>query len=341
MSDLIKKDEYYDDFSKIIEMIETRKNNAYRKVNEEMILLYLEIGKFLYELKAKSGYGDKITTKAADFMRNNYPAIKGFAKRNIERMIQFYSTYKDDEIATPLVTQLSWTNNLLILSGSKTKEERLFYLQLSIKNNYSKRELDRQITSSYYERYMLSDGKQLPSTSKTIDENDYPNTRILDMYSLEFLDLPNEFTEKDLKNAIIKNLKDFILEVGKDFTFIGDEYRIQIGNHDFFIDLLFYNRELSCLVAFELKLGEFKAEYLGKMNLYLEALDRDVKKSQENPSVGVILCSSKDKDVVEYSLSKNMSQTLISEYKLKLIDKKLLETKLREISTLVEETKID
>ena len=161
------------------------------------------------------------------------------------------------------------------------------------------------------------------------------------MYSLDFLDLPNEFTEKDLKNAIIKNLKDFILEVGKDFTFIGDEYRVQIGNHDFFIDLLFYNRELSCLVAFELKLGEFKAEYLGKMNLYLEALDRDVKKSQENPSVGVILCSSKDKDVVEYSLSKNMSQTLISEYKLKLIDKKLLETKLREISTLVEETKID
>ncbi len=130
MSDLIKKDEYYDDFSKIIEMIETRKNNAYRKVNEEMILLYLEVGKFLYELKEKSGYGDKITTKAADFMRNNYPAIKGFTKRNIERMIQFYSTYKDDEIATPLVTQLSWTNNLLILSGSKAKEERLFYLKI-------------------------------------------------------------------------------------------------------------------------------------------------------------------------------------------------------------------
>ena len=125
---------------------------------------------------------------------------------------------------------------------------------------------------------MLSDGKQLPTINKTIDEDDYPNTKILDTYSLEFLDLPNEFSEKDLKNAIIKNLKDFILEVGKDFTFIGDEYRVQVGNHDFFIDLLFYNRELSCLVAFELKLGEFKAEYLGKMNLYLEALDRDVKK---------------------------------------------------------------
>ncbi len=322
-------------FNQIIEMIEKRKNNAYRKVNEEMILLYLEVGKFLYELKQNSIYGDKITTKAAEFMKNSYPSIRGFTKRNIERMIQFYSTYKDDEIATPLVTQLSWTNNLLILSGSKTKEERIFYLQLSIKNNYSKRELDRQITSSYYERYILSNGNQLPTTTKTIDEEDYPNTRILDIYSLEFLDLPNEYSEKDLKNAIIKNLKNFILEVGKDFTFIKDEYRVQVGNHDFFIDLLFYNRELSCLVAFELKLGEFKAEYLGKMNLYLEALDRDVKKKQENPSVGVILCSSKDKDVVEYSLSKNMSQTLISEYKLKLIDKKLLETKLKEMKSLI------
>ena len=323
-------------FSQIIKMIEKRKNNAYRKVNEEMILLYLEVGKFLYDMKENSSYGDKITTKAADFMKNNYPAIKGFTKRNIERMIQFYITYKDDKIATPLVTQLSWTNNLLILSGAKTKEERHFYLQLSIRNNYSKRELDRQITSSYYERYMLSDGKQLPTVTKTIDEDDYPNTRILDTYSLEFLDLPSEFSEKDLKNAIIKNLKDFILEVGRDFTFIGDEYRVQVGKHDFFIDLLFYNRELSCLVAFELKLGEFKAEYLGKMNLYLEALDRNVKKKQENPSVGVILCSSKDKDVVEYSLGKNMPQTLISEYKLKLIDKKLLETKLKEMKLLIE-----
>ena len=249
-------------FNQIIEMIEKRKNNAYRKVNEEMILLQLEVGKFLYELKENSNYGDKITTKASDFMKNNYPNIKGFTKRNIERMIQFYSTYKDDEIATPLVTQLSWTNNLLILSGAKSKEERHFYLKLSIKNNYSKRELDRQISSAYYERYMFSDGNQ--------------------------------------------------------------------------IDLLFYNRELSCLVAFELKLGEFKAEYLGKMNLYLEALDRDVKKEQENPSVGVILCSSKDKDVVEYSISKNMSQTMISEYKLKLIDKKLLETKLKEMKNLID-----
>ena len=323
-------------FKQIIDMIERRKNSAYRKVNEEMILLYLDVGKFLYELIENSNYGDKITTKAANFMKTNYPEIKGFTKRNIERMVQFYRTYKDDEIATPLVTQLSWTNNLLILSGSKSKEERHFYLHLSIKENYSKRELDRQITSAYYERYLLSEGNALPTANKTIDEDDYPDTRVLDLYSLEFLDLPSEYSESDLKNAIVKNLKNFILEVGRDFTFIGDEYRVQVGNHDLFIDLLFFNRELSCLVAFELKLGEFKAEYLGKMNLYLEALDRDVKKKNENPSVGVILCSSKDKDIVEYSLSKNISQTLISEYKLKLIDKKLLENKLNEIKKNLE-----
>ena len=323
-------------FNKIIELIEIRKNNAYKKVNEEMILLYLDVGKYLYELQQNSKFGDKITIKAADFMKNNYPNIKGFTKRNIERMIQFYKIYKDDEIATPLVTQLSWTNNLLIISGSKSKEERYFYLKLSIKNNYSKRELDRQISSSYYERYLLSDGNQLPTCRKTIDEDDYPNTRILDIYSLEFLDLPNEFSENDLKKSIINNLKNFILEVGKDFTFIGDEYRIQVGKHDFFIDLLFYNRELSCLVAFELKLGEFKAEYLGKMNLYLKALDRDVRKENENPSVGVILCSSKDKDIVEYSLDSNMTQTMIAEYKLKLIDKKLLEKKLREVKNFID-----
>lgn len=325
-------------FNKIIELIEQRKNNAYIKINEELILMYLDVGNFLYDLQQNSKYGDKITTKASEFMKNNYPHIKGFTKRNIERMIQFYKTYKDDKIATPLVTQLSWTNNLLILSGSNSAEERHFYLRLAVKNKYSKRELDRQISSSYYERYLLSEGKQLLTVTKTIAEDKSPNTRILDTYSLEFLDLPEEFSENDLRNSIINNLKNFILEIGKNFTFIGDEYKISVGNHDFFIDLLFYNRELSCLVAFELKLGEYKAEYLGKMGLYLEALDRDIKKENENPSVGIILCSSKDKDVVEYSISKNMSQTLISEYKLKLIDKKILENKLKEVKNFIDST---
>ena len=322
-------------FSEVINMIETRRNNAYKKVNEELISLYWDFGKYISEKVNDSNWGDKIVDKLVEFMKREYPTMKGFNRAGIYRMKQFYETYKDNEIVAPLVRQISWTHNVMILGATNSIEEKEFYIKMCIKNNYSKRELDRQMASGYFQRYMLSNGKANQSLEKATGEEDYPNTKILDTYSLEFLDLPNEFSEKDLKNAIIKNLKDFILEVGKDFTFIGDEYRVQVGNHDFFIDLLFYNRELSCLVAFELKLGEFKVEYLGKMNLYLEALDRDVKKEQENPSVGVILCSSKDKDVVEYSISKSMSQTMISEYKLKLIDKKLLETKLKEMKNLI------
>lgn len=323
-------------FKQIILLIEKRKSNAYRRVNEELILLYLDVGKFLYELIECGRYGDKVIDKAANFMKENYPEVKGFNRRNLYRMVEFYKVYKDDSIVTPLVTQLSWTNNLLILSKTKTREERYFYLKLSIKENYSKRELDRQISSSYYERYSLSDNHQLERTSKNV----YPNAKILDKYSLEFLDLPNSYSEADLKTSIIKNMKSFILEIGKDFTFIDDEYKVQVGNHNFFIDLLFYHRELSCLVAFELKLGEFKAEYLGKMNLYLEALDKNSKKQQENPSVGVILCSSKNQEVVEYSLRKSMGKTLISEYEIKLPNKKLLQQKLKEIKNQFEEEKI-
>lgn len=197
-------------------------------------MLYLDVGKFLYELIEKGNYGDKVVDKAADYMTSNYPTIKGFNKRNLHRMVQFYKTYKDDENVSTLLTQLSWSSNMLILSNTKTKEEREFYLKLAIKNNYSVRELDRQLQSSYYERYLLSDANVLPTSIKTIDEDDYPDTRILDTYSLEFLDLPDNFSEKDFKYAILNNMKDFILEVGRDFTFIKEEYKIQVGNHDFF-----------------------------------------------------------------------------------------------------------
>ena len=151
-----------------------------------------------------------------------------------------------------------------------------------------------------------------------------------DKYVLDFLDLPEHYSEKDLQKALVVNLKDFILELGKDFTFVDQEYRLQVGNHDYFIDLLFYHRELCCLVAFELKINDFKPEYLGKINFYLEALDRDVKKEYEKPSVGVLLCKTKDEEVVEYALSRSLSPALVAEYETKLIDKQLLKTKLQE-----------
>jgi RecB family endonuclease NucS len=159
-----------------------------------------------------------------------------------------------------------------------------------------------------------------------------------DSYVLEFLDLPESHREKDLQKAIVGNLKGFILEFGKNFTFVGEEYRVQVGNRDFFIDLLFYNRELHCLVAIELKIGEFEPEHLGKMEFYLEALDRDVKKENENPSVGLILCTKKDITVVEYALSRSLSPAMIADYKLYLPDKHILENKLRELTELAEKS---
>ena len=324
-------------FNEIINMIETRRNNAYKKVNEELISLYWDFGKYISEKVNDSNWGDKIVDKLVEFMKREYPTMRGFNKRGIYRMKQFYETYRDFPFVSPLVTQISWTNNLLILSGTNSIEEKEFYIKMCIKNNYSKRELDRQISSGYFHRYMLSDGKANQSLSKTVGEEDYPNTKLLDTYSLEFLDLPNSYSEKDLKKAIISNMRDFILEIGNDFSFVGEEYKVQVGNEDFYIDLLFYNRTLSCLVAFELKIGKFKPEYISKMDFYLEALDRQEKKENENPSVGVILCASKDVQVVEYAMSRSMSPTMVSQYTLKLIDKKLLEEKLKEINDIVEE----
>ena len=282
--------------------------------------------------------GRKIVIRLAEFMQKRYPNLPGFNKRGLYRMKQFYETYKDyPEIVSTLLTQINWSSHIALLSSTKTIEQKEFYIKLAVRENYSTRELTRQISSSYYERYMLSDGKASTSTIKLVNEDEIPNTRLLDTYTLEFLNLREGYSEKDLRKAIIKNMKDFILEIGKDFTFVGEEYRIQVGNQDFYIDLLFYNRDLRCLVAFVLKIGSFMPEYISKMDFYLEALDRQVRKKYENPSVGVILCANKDDEVVEYALSRSMSPTLVSEYKLKLIDKKILENKLKEISNIVDE----
>lgn len=212
------------------------------------------------------------------------------------------------------------------MSGCKTDEEREFYIRLCIKENYSKRQLERQLDSGYYERYMLSKENLLPESVKKLGANPF-----LDSYVMEFLNLPNEFHENDLRKALIKNMKDFILELGKDFTFIDEEYKVQVGGDDFRIDLLFYHRGLQCLVAIELKIGKFKPEYISKLDFYLEALDRQVKKENENPSVGLLLCAAKNDEVVEYAMSRTMSPMLVSQYQLQLPDKAVLEKKLQQL----------
>ena len=298
-------------FEQVRQIIENSRNNALKKVNEELILMYQGIGKFLSEQAEKASYGDNYIDSLSAYIQERFPGIKGFTRRGLYRMKQFYETYAGNEKVSPLVTQLSWTNHLLIMSGCKTDEEREFYMLLAIKEGYSKRELERQIDSAYYERYMLSKEKLLPEPIKGLKENPF-----LDTYVIDFLDLPSGYKESDLKNGLIQNMKDFILEVGKDFTYIDSEYIVQVGGEDYKIDLLFFHRGLQCLVAFELKIGKFKPEYISKMDFYLEALDRQKKKEHENPSVGIILCAAKNDEVVEYAMSRTLSPMMVSEYQL-------------------------
>lgn len=293
---------------KLVEIIETSRNNALRKVNEELIRMYWLVGEYLSIESMKATFGDKYIDMISKEIQEMFPGIRGFNRRGLYRMKQFYELYRDNAIVSPLLTQLSWSNHLLIMSGCKSDVEREFYMRLCIKENYSKRELERQINSGYYERYMLSKEKLLPEPIKGLKENPF-----LDSYIIEFLDLPKNFKESDLRKGLIQNMKEFILEVGKDFTFIDEEYRVQVGGEDFRIDLLFFHRGLQCLVAFELKIGKFKPEYVSKMDFYLEALDRQKKKDNENPSVGMILCVSKDDEVVEYAMSRTMSPMLVAE----------------------------
>jgi predicted nuclease of restriction endonuclease-like (RecB) superfamily len=226
------------------------------------------------------------------------------------------------------VTELSWTNNLVILARTATELEREFYLKLSIEKKYSKRELERAISTSTFERTVLTEVKPAPVMPANHIEL---SAHFKDTYVFDFLKLPEDYTEKSLRKSIIKNLREFILELGGDFTFVAEEYRIQVGNSDFFIDLLFYHRGLRCLVPLELKVDKFRPEFISKMSFYLEALDRQIRKQHENPSVGIILCRDCDPEIVGYAQSRDMSPTKVAEYKTQLIEKTKIQAKVNEL----------
>jgi predicted nuclease of restriction endonuclease-like (RecB) superfamily len=360
-------------FADIIELIKQSRVAAIKAVNTELINLYWNVGAYINKQIAAANWGDKTVDELAAFIQKNHPELKGFNRRGLYRMVQFYETYassvfvaspgqqmqdteyesveivsamrtrlKDDpdlvpaagtqleviDIRSSILVKLSWTHHRTIFSRCKTEEEREFYIKASIKENYSSRELERQIDSGIFERVMIGNQKLSPLLREI-----HPNisNSFKDSYVFEFLNLPDPHSESDLQKGLIQQMKKFILELGKDFLFIGEEYKVQVGNRDFYIDLLFYHRGLQCLVAFELKKEKFEPEHLGKVNFYLEALDRDVKKENENPSIGVLLCKDKDSEVVEYALSRSLSPTMISEYRTQLPDKKLLQQKLHEL----------
>jgi predicted nuclease of restriction endonuclease-like (RecB) superfamily len=315
-------------FADIIQLIKQSRSNAIRAVNTELISLYWNIGEYISKKIEQSEWGASVVTELSNYIQIYEPEIKGFSDKNIWRMKQFYETYKAFPKLSPLVREISWTNNLLIFSRCRTMEEMEFYLRLVKQENYSKRELDRQISASFFERTMMHNSKLSPAVRES--NNDFSNA-FKDSYVFEFLNLPDPHSESDLQRGLVRQMRNFILELGKDFLFIGEEYKLQVGNSDFYVDLLFYHRGLQCLVAFELKTDKFKPDHLGQLNFYLEALDRDIKKANENPSIGVLLCKDKDSEVVEYALSRSLSPTMVSEYKTQLPDKKLLQQKLHEL----------
>jgi predicted nuclease of restriction endonuclease-like (RecB) superfamily len=333
------------------------------------------VGAFVSRQLSESQWGAKTVKQLADFLEKQDPALKGFDRKSIYRIIQFYETYRTTPIVTSgaeqlqvidsqapeiaatvwrqlemdaqnetvatlrrqiteenirqtILVKVNWSIHKILISRTKMDEERLFYLNMCIKENYSVSELGRQVSASLFERVMLSN-QQLTSKRKEIHPGILNSFK--DSYIFEFLNLPEPHNESDLQKGLIRQMKQFILELGKDFLFIGEEYKVMVGNRDFFIDLVFYHRGLQCLVAFDLKNEKFEPEHLGKINFYLEALDRDVKKENENPSIGILLCKDKDNEVVEYALNRSLSPTMVAEYRTQLPDKKLLQQKIHEL----------
>ncbi len=324
------------DFTEVLNLIRKSKQYAYKQINRTLIELYWDIGGYVSTKASKENWGKGVVKELANYIQSKETNVQGFSDKNIWRMKQFYETYNKNEKLSPLVRELTWTNNLLIMSASKSEEEREFYINLSIREKHSKRELNRQLKSGAYERTALANVKQSLAISQ-LPQN--TSNVFKDIYSLEFLSLKERHSEKDLQSTLVLYLKDFIQEIGRDFCFMGQEYKVQVGKKDFKIDLLFYHRELQCMVAFELKVDEFCPSYLGQLEFYLEALDRDVKKANENPSIGVLICRKKDDEVVEYALSRSLSPAIISEYETKLIPKELLRQKLNEFYDILKVNK--
>ncbi len=320
-------------FAEVVALIQQSRQRAFQAVNTELIDLYWRVGAYISHKLASAVWGEGVVEQLARYIAQQHPDLKGFTRASLFRMRQFYETYQGDEKVAPLVRQLPWTHNLIILSRSKYPEEREFYLRLCTREKWSKRELERQFRAALFERAVLNPPKtsaalkQLPAEIETI---------FRDSYLFDFLALPERHSEADLQRGLVANLRRFLIELGRDFCFVGEQYLVQVGNKDFRLDLLMYHRELQCLVDFELKIDDFKPEYLGQLEFYLEALDRDVRKPHERPSIGVLLCAGKDDEVVEYALSRSLSPAMIAEYQLQLPDKKLLQAKLREFYELAQ-----
>ncbi|RMS08854.1 hypothetical protein ALP72_03914 [Pseudomonas coronafaciens pv. coronafaciens] len=320
-----------DRFDEVLAMIQGARQQAAQAVNTRLIELYWQVGAYISRKIENAEWGDAVVSQLAAHLATIQPGLRGFTRRNLFRMRQFFEVYRDNEKVSAVLTQLPWTHHLIIFTQSRRPEEREFYLQMAIREKWSSRDLERQFKTALFERSVTQRAKASAMLKET---RPAAMDVFRDAYLVEFLELPAGHAEADLHRGLLQRLKGFLIELGRDFCFVGSEYPVQVGGRDFALDLLFFHRGLNCLVAIELKVGCFEPEYLGKLNFYLEALDQTERKPHESPAIGVLLCASKNDEVVEYALNRSLSPALIAEYQTRLPDRQLLQAKLHEFYAL-------
>ena len=295
----------------IKEKIRLAQYEALKEVNTQLIKLYWDIGKDISE-KQKESWGKSIVSVLSKELQKEFPGITGFSERNLWLMAQFYNEYSDVEILQPLVAEISWVKHITIMNKCKDVQERRFYIMSTKKFGWTKNVLIHQIENKTYEKYLLGQTNFDTTLPEIIKKQAI--LAVKDEYTFDFMDLADEHTERQLESALVNNVRAFLLEMGTQFTFIGNQFRLQVEDKEFFIDLLLFHRELQCLVAIELKIGEFQPEYKGKMEFYLSLLNDNVKLPHENDSIGIIICKEKNRTIVEYSLKTSSMPIGVSTY---------------------------
>lgn len=314
MADVFSAPHYNQFFVEVKERIRMAQYEAMKVVNKEMIQLYWDIGKLITEKQQTLGWGKSVVETLSKDLQKEFPGMQGFSSRNIWYMQQFYVEYQSNEFLQPLVAEISWSKHLVIMSKCKDEKERQFYILATKRHGWTKDILIHQIELKSFERYLLGQS----NFEETLPEK-IKNQAILavkDEYTFDFLALGENHSEAELEQSLIKNIRAFLIEFGSDFTFVGNQYRIEIEGEEYYIDLLLFHRRLQCLVAVELKIGKFIPEYKGKMEFYLNVLNDKVKLPHENPSIGIIICKSKKRTIVEYALKDSRQPIGIATYNL-------------------------
>ncbi len=291
----------YDDFLRELkERIRSAQYAALKAVNRELISLYWDIGRLIVTRQEGETWGKSIVKSLAEDLQIEFPGISGFSASNLWRMKLFYESYEGKEKLAPLVREIGWSHNLIIMEKCKDDLEREFYLRMARKYGWTKNVLIHQVENQTYEKTLLNQTNfeaTLPAAIK-----DQAKLAVRDEYTFDFLDLGEQFSERELERALLSRVDTFLRQMGGMFAFLGSQYRLEVSDQEYFIDLLLYHRRLRCLVAIDLKIGRFEPEHVGKMQFYLAVLNDQVRLEDENPSIGIILCKSKDKTIVEYAL---------------------------------------